>query len=207
MSEKLDNAAVIFVSHSMPQIFRVASSIMLLERSEPIYYGSNVAEGIDRYYSNTERPELTVTGSGEAKVKSCRVISNGRSAELGKSIPLLPHQQLSVRLEFALSPGIEDARIQFLLWNQEMIPVTEIVAEKGFGFVVKRERCDDIVVEATIPSLHLNGGRYMLTINIVSPDYKYVYCRHDNAAIINVQNSNSSAANIIMPAEWRQIGH
>lgn len=50
IDEILPKSAVIFVSHSMPQISRICTHIMLLENGEVKYYGDQVAEGIELYY-------------------------------------------------------------------------------------------------------------------------------------------------------------
>lgn len=56
----LPHTAVIFVSHSMPMISRVASQILLLGKGETEYMGDKVGKGIDIYYNRFVDNESTV---------------------------------------------------------------------------------------------------------------------------------------------------
>ena len=47
----LPNTALIFVSHSMQMVGRISSQIVLLNKGQANYQGSDVARGIDAYYS------------------------------------------------------------------------------------------------------------------------------------------------------------
>jgi len=51
MQQLLGRSAVIFVSHSMQHITRMANSLLVLDRGHPAYYGTDVRRGIEYYYS------------------------------------------------------------------------------------------------------------------------------------------------------------
>ena len=51
IDKMINKTAVIFVSHSMPQISRICTSIALLEKGKAIFQGTDVSRGIDFYYS------------------------------------------------------------------------------------------------------------------------------------------------------------
>lgn len=50
ISERLRESAIIFVSHSMPEITRICSSILLLKRGKCKYIGNNISKAIEKYY-------------------------------------------------------------------------------------------------------------------------------------------------------------
>ena len=68
MNEIAKNAAVIFVSHAMPQVARVATDILLLDHGTPVYEGKDVEKGIEKYYDLFESEEKIVSGSGKAQL-------------------------------------------------------------------------------------------------------------------------------------------
>lgn len=47
----LPNTALIFVSHNMPTVSRVCNQIILLDKGQTVYQGTNVSKGIDAYYN------------------------------------------------------------------------------------------------------------------------------------------------------------
>jgi len=49
--EKMQTAAVILVSHNMPQISRVCSDIIVMEHGHSVFQGKDVSRGIDKFYS------------------------------------------------------------------------------------------------------------------------------------------------------------
>ena len=204
MADTLKNAAVVFVSHSMPQVFRVATSIMLMRAGTVGFYGHDVGEGIEKYLSMGSGPEQSITGSGAAVVRDCVVSVDGQTCHLGDTVSIRPDSAMRIALRIEFSPTVESARVQALVWNQEMIPVTEIVSQEGLGYLALPSETGAVDIDVDIPPLHLNGGRHMLTVNIVSQDYKTVFCRHDNAVTLNVLNTNVSGASCIVHADWRQ---
>ena len=68
MSELMNRCAVIFVTHTMPQVFRVCSEVVLLHRGSVAYQGRDLATGVGRYFDEFNSGEQTVSGSGEATV-------------------------------------------------------------------------------------------------------------------------------------------
>jgi len=203
MADILENSAVVFVSHSMPQVFRVSTSAMVLDHGNVLYLGSDVGRGINEYYESQLNPEGHITGSGDATVTQVTVTSENHVASIGESISVDPENGFGIEMSISLSDGIDDVCVQAVIWNQEMIPVVEIVANKGAGYTILADRQPGpIRLCVNVPPLHLNGGKHMLTICVVSPDYKRVYCRHDNAAILNISNANVSGAACIRTAKW-----
>jgi lipopolysaccharide transport system ATP-binding protein len=50
INEMMKDAAVIFVSHSMPNVANICNKILLMEKGQKEYYGEDISEGIDRYF-------------------------------------------------------------------------------------------------------------------------------------------------------------
>jgi lipopolysaccharide transport system ATP-binding protein len=65
-----ENAAIIFVSHQLPQVARVATKLLLLKKGEQYYLGDDVSQGINKYYEQFQGDPGIVTGSGQADLHS-----------------------------------------------------------------------------------------------------------------------------------------
>ncbi|MCA1763030.1 MAG: ABC transporter ATP-binding protein [Flavobacteriales bacterium] len=51
INEMMRTAAVIFVSHSMPNVANITNKILLMDQGQADYYGNDISEGIDRYFN------------------------------------------------------------------------------------------------------------------------------------------------------------
>jgi lipopolysaccharide transport system ATP-binding protein len=69
----MKTTAVIFVSHSMPQVYRICSSVMLLDKGQNIFSGNNLGRGVEMYFAMFHNGEKQISGSGEAQVHSFKL--------------------------------------------------------------------------------------------------------------------------------------
>ena len=75
MNEIAKNAAVIFVSHAMPQVARIASDLLLFDHGIPVYAGNDIPKGIEIYYDLFESEKTIVSGSGKATLHEVYIYS------------------------------------------------------------------------------------------------------------------------------------
>ena len=68
MSELMNRCAVIFVTHTMPHVFRVCNELILLDHGKIKFQGADIALGVSKYFDAFQQGIQAVTGSGEAKV-------------------------------------------------------------------------------------------------------------------------------------------
>ena len=71
MLEIMQNAAVIFVSHNMPDITRTCNQVLFMRHGVPHYLGENIHKGIDLYFS-----EFTTSRSGLIETNQGAILSN-----------------------------------------------------------------------------------------------------------------------------------
>lgn len=74
----MKNTAVIFVSHSMPQVSRICTDVIMLERGQTVFNGKDVSAGIDAYYSRFANPanNNTIFGSDKAALVSIEPVES-----------------------------------------------------------------------------------------------------------------------------------
>jgi lipopolysaccharide transport system ATP-binding protein len=83
MAELMSRCAVIFVSHTMPQIFRVCSEVLLLDHGTAMYHGPDVAAGVERYFGLFPQNQQSITGTAEAKLLQVVLATTDERASLG----------------------------------------------------------------------------------------------------------------------------
>ena len=202
IGELMRSAAVIFVSHAMPQVYRLCSEVIVLNHGAVTYQGRNVPEGVAVYLSLFEESPETVTGSGDVQVTQVRVESQAGATDMAGTLKVPFGSGLTLHARLSVAPGIKRARVQFLLWNAEMLPIMDIMGEGLAGYAFDVPESGILDVTAAIARTELNAGKYTLSVIAASPDYAVTYCRHDNAAYVQVEAGTASGAQILSIAEW-----
>jgi lipopolysaccharide transport system ATP-binding protein len=202
IGELMRTSAVIFVSHAMPQIFRLCDEVIVLNHGAVTFQGRNIAEGVAVYLSLFSRSDTTVTGSGEVQLKELRFEGAGASVGIGGVLRVRFGTELTMHARLKASPEIRKVRVQFLLWSAEMLPVMDVMTEALTGYDVDVPESGEIDVSAVVERMEINGGQYTLSVIASSLDYQRTYCRHDNAAYLQIDAATASGANVISVARW-----
>ena len=201
IGELMRTSAVVFVSHSMPQIFRVCNEVMVLDHGQVSFQGPNVAEGVSVYMSLFHEANPTVTGSQKASISSLSLESAGVAVGEGETLKLCHGGALQIRARVQAASNTRSARIQFLFWSAEMLPVLEIMDDNLSGFPLQFNG-NTVDVAASVEKIDLNAGKYAMTVIIVSEDYSEVMCRHDNAGYLQVEAASPSGAHAVIAGKW-----
>jgi lipopolysaccharide transport system ATP-binding protein len=203
IAEMLKSSAVVFVTHSMPQVFHICSDLMVLDHGTVVSHGKDLSAGAAHYLALLKADGAQVLGSGEVSVKSLELSgSTAETASLGECLVLNHGSPLRIRLVLACSAATEQARVQFMLWNAEMLPVIDVMGKDLKGQRIDLPSSGEMEVTAVLPNIELKAGRYMLSVIVVGENQLSVYCRHDNAAHIDIRASSASGAQFLLPAEW-----
>jgi lipopolysaccharide transport system ATP-binding protein len=207
IGELMKTAAVIFVTHTMPQVFRICSEVVVMDHGKAAFQGRQIAEGVAHYLALFSGAGQNISGSGEVKVGTVTVASRSHPGGADESVRVSYGASLTLRARLTSTvAGLSAVRVQFLLWNAEMLPIMDIMTNELSGFLVTLPPSGEIEVSAVIPQLELNSGKYSLSVIVVSDDQSKVYCRHDNAAFIQVAAAAASGAHVLAAAEWATSG-
>lgn len=202
IGELMKTTAVIFVTHTMPQVFRICSEVVVLDHGRVVFQGHQLAEGVGRYLELFRGSEASVSGSGEIKVGTVEVEAQPSAIAGNGAVRVAYGSRLMLRARLEAAAGIAAVRVQFLLWNAEMLPILDVMAADLAGYRVELPETGEIEVAAAIDRLELNSGKYSLSVIVTSEDKSRVYCRHDNAAFIQVDAAAASGAHVLAVAEW-----
>ena len=202
IGEMMRTSAVVFVSHSMPQIFRICTEVIVMNHGRVTFQGPEISAGVSVYLSLFSESEESVTGSGEVCVEGLELMSGEERASLGETLKISFGAGLDIRARLRVSPDIPGGRLQFLLWNAEMLPVMEIMDKTLAGFEFETPESGLVEVSARIPMTGLNAGKYTLSVISATSDYLRVMCRHDNAAYLQVEAGTPSGAHVLSVADW-----
>jgi lipopolysaccharide transport system ATP-binding protein len=154
------NAAVIFVSHHMPQIARVSSKLIVLNKGCVKLLTPDVPEGIGEYYKLFKEDECIITGTGEAELLDFKMFSRGKQIEDSKNYG----DELSFHLKFRINKRVCKPAIYVTFLNQSMQGVMNI--NSGYdGYNIRNEN-GVVEIELKLSKVCLNTGIHYISVGV-----------------------------------------
>jgi lipopolysaccharide transport system ATP-binding protein len=202
IADLMSRAAVILVTHNMPQVIRVCNSVIHLDDGLVSYQGKDVASGVNSYYQKFPRQPQTVSGKGDAVLKSINLTSSKSEAGADGIIDLEHGDSLTIKLVLYIKPEIRTAMVQVLLWNMEMLPVLDITGPELRGYTVRNTRDGMNSIEICQDNVPLNAGKHFISVIVNSSDLSVNYLRHDNVAVVQMTTDTPSGAQSVVEGKW-----
>ena len=164
MQQMLSRSAVVFVSHAMPQVARLCTDLLVLNRGDVVYQGGNVREGIEHYYAQFQETESSVAGTGRAVLHDVSLSPNG-NGHGGYGIPKIRHlDPLMLDATFSVDRHIESVGVSVLFHDRETRGVAQVSSATALPPIVNSGGV--IRVKTLIPQIPFNPGRYALSVTI-----------------------------------------
>jgi lipopolysaccharide transport system ATP-binding protein len=202
MAELRRDCAFIFVSHSMPQIARISTHVLHMDHGKCMVLTSEISKGLDSYYEGFATATGSSAGTGDVIAERISASAGDSVAEQGEQLPVTWGQDVDIELDLLFGENVHEATCQLLLWNQEMVPVVDVVGSDFRRVLVEPGSDRRCTVRARISGLQLNSGRYALSLIILSPDGNITYCHIDQAMELRVESNLGSGSAVLWPAQW-----
>ena len=202
MEKLLNTSAVVFVSHSMAQVARLCTSLMVLDHGRVVYHGNDVPRGIEHYHSLFEKTTAS-SGIGEgARIHKVSIVGDDQLPPAADDTPRIGYMQ-AVRLAIDLeidSPN-SHARISILFYDRETRGIAELkMADKAFrGSGRKR-------VEASIAGLPFSPGRYIIAVSLLDADSGDILHTRHNTAEFQLEGDDFGQTPVLLEGSWTVSG-
>ncbi len=158
----LQNAAVIFVSHTMPQVARISSQILLMDKGKSIYQSTDVSEGIDRYYSQFEISNGNISTNSNIVVTGFQINDQPTLTDTYVQIERLSDITLHVEFEIPIEYATPELYIAF--FDKEMRNVAEYIRDQTTQPLQNRD--GKIAFRLTFPAVQFAKGLYSITLGL-----------------------------------------
>ncbi|GGD84972.1 ABC transporter ATP-binding protein [Planktosalinus lacus] len=200
----LPRTAVIFVSHNMPMVSRVATSIMMLESGKALFQGNQVSEGIDLYYQRfyTGQESNVVFDSGNIKltnsfVEGVQPFENLYDVEWGSSI--------KITFEIRLIDHDKVPNISLAVYDKEQRGVAEAIIENQDLFNI--DKIDDNLLRVTIQlsNLQLSKGIYYITFTASEKLENNVFYKEHKAISLRIIHNRQMWTPFLLDAKITEI--
>lgn len=162
MKEIMKSAAVIFVSHSMPQVARTCNQVLFMRHGKPYYLGYEVHKGIELYFgefqSNQGKIESTI-GATISNFKVNSAIIDDTNIE--KAIDLNFGDNLLLEFKVNITnPSVKEYYAIIRITDKDMRIVGSVFTNKFHDFFINDGE-NEIMIE--LPELNLIDGEYTIS--------------------------------------------
>lgn len=199
VSQIADRCAVIFVSHAMSHVARLAPCSVVLHRGRTHFLG-DTPTAINAYYGlfSPEALDRTHLGTGEARIESIMFFD-----ETGKETNGLEYgRPARIVLDVVSNADLEDVVFDLVFQSA----AAEAVAECN-NYVRNRPlaipRGENISLELELDSLLLNPGVYRVSTILASSNMVKHIDWVQNATEITVRGGRPATAPLQFLADWR----
>lgn len=154
IEELKQKCAVIFVSHSMPQISRICTKAVFLNKGEVKYQGENITEAIEQYYNSFSRSAFKSRNEfGNIEINKIEVTNQRKEAEVNHN------DDLHINLNYAYQTNKRAEAINIIFFDQDYKSVASSIAKLDESKQKTANR-----IEFIIPGIQLGIGTYYLSI-------------------------------------------
>lgn len=162
ISRMIQNAAVIFVSHSMPSIARICTHALFMSKGKKRYYGENVNTAVEEYFADFEGETSLIEYSGGAEIR--KVYINGNKVSSEKLVEINHMGDLTIELEILLKDLTTNFYVMVQITDKDM----KIV---GQHFTNRSDRSfkpiKHSIIRLEFPEIQFIDGEYAITYFIV----------------------------------------
>ena len=159
----MQNSAVIFVSHNMPHVARICTEILLMDKGQAKYQGTDISVGIDQYYSQFSIQNACFTNNSKASIK--RLLINGNDPDPNKCMLINRLSDIVIDIEFNVAKEYQTPELYLAIFDKELRNVAEYIREDSTPNLVNKK--GELIIRLKIPEIQLSKGLYSLTVGLL----------------------------------------
>lgn len=205
MDRLLQNTAMIFVSHSMPQIARLATQIVLMENAKGLYFPGDPSIGITEYYKRYKQDIVDFQNSSKAILKNIRLGNEYRMYERTDDFVVNYGEDLYVEIDIRLLQKVKRPYVTLALYDKEQRIFAQVW--NFMDYIDLEDHIGDLKVKTKIRKINFAQGKYSITVILSdeSVNSREALLRIQSAIYFTVNSKIHGWAPIQMETEWEYI--
>nr|WP_320194065.1 ABC transporter ATP-binding protein [uncultured Desulfobacter sp.] len=177
MDEILRNAAVVFVSHNMPLVYRVSNNLILMNKGRACHSG-DVSEGIDRYHSMFA-PIASFLENQNVEIISITI--NDLDA-IEKPVQLHRLSDMVINLHLKISLSYQSPSVALIFYDKELKGVAEYFHKDG---LLSNEK-GILKLKYIFEKILFSKGVYSFTVLVMDGERGKILLRAQSVAYFQV---------------------
>ncbi|MDC0408589.1 ABC transporter ATP-binding protein [Flavobacteriaceae bacterium] len=204
----LKSAAVIFVSHSMPQISKICNYAILLEKGKLKVNSPNISNVINDYFFGVKsRHDSNISGSGQARLISKKISAGNLKSD--KELRIEKNNPFTIDLKLHVNLEIRQYAVEAVFYDIEMKGLLKVSSiYEGHVFTNDNESSTFKIKLIN----HFNSGDYLILLHVVEVLDKNklgaICLRYENAFLLKSYSSQNSFESYIPfygKSHWNRI--
>ena len=161
--EMAQSAAIIFVSHTMPHISRIATQLILMEKGEVIFNEPDIGQGIEKYFDHFEMEPPQVTGADLVELH--RVEISGTASENHKYTLVSYRDDLVIDIRLSVGHSIDKFTVNVGIRDRETKLIAQIFSDvAGINYIQNTK--DVFNIRIRVPTIQFSMGSYSLDMTV-----------------------------------------
>jgi lipopolysaccharide transport system ATP-binding protein len=207
INELVGKCAIIFVSHSMPQVARIASEVIHLHKGSICFRGRNVGEGIESYYKGFDSEVSQFVGKeNSVTINEFSIMSDGNEIKTDGEVKQFSDVEVKIKYHIAEYLNLKNHNFIITIYDQSLRGVVMLHSENHYkGFLPTSSNCIDLSIKF---NMVLAPGKYTLWLYFsgsTAEDSKryFGYATYQAYFTINVVGAAlHSIVPVHLPANW-----
>ncbi len=197
----LPRTAIIFVSHSMPQVSRLCDKIILLDSGKMNYEGNEIAKAVDKYYSRfSNNGENIIFDDGSFEVESAELLKMDDMSKEG--IPQIKwNQPLKMHFKVKVKRPTKSPRFSITIYDKEQRPVAILDKNNDEMSVPIKNGVIDFIV--THDKIQLSKGLYSINLAIINRDSPGPFLRYNNILSFQIMHDEDVWEPMLLQSSFR----
>jgi lipopolysaccharide transport system ATP-binding protein len=208
MDKLLRNTAIILVSHSIPQVARMATKLCVLDKGNSRFIGNDVSDGINLYYSRFENKLLNIESNSKAKLEKIWIEREDGHVEIINENIIIPSgMAINVFLKIKSFFQIKNPEIYLAFYDREQRNFAEVNNFPCNLLVNSLEPGYERIYKVDLGPMHLAQGLYSITVALSENN---VECRENifriqSAIYFQVTNAHHGWAPFQFQPKWEIV--
>lgn len=206
MDKLLQNTALILVSHSMPQVSRMATKILMMEKGHELFYSDNVADGLTQYYNRFKLEIGDYKGSDKVDFIGWQVESKGKQYTTYEELIIDYGAEAYVDITIDCKEDVSYPSIYLAFFDREQRNFAEIM---NFEESIKFDKLEKGVhtFRCKVNPINFSQGKYSITIGFSETlnGARETLFRYQSAIYFTVHGNTHGWAPIQLQPHWQLI--
>jgi lipopolysaccharide transport system ATP-binding protein len=203
MDKLLQNTAIILVSHSMPQVSRMATKILMMERGQELFYSDNVSKGLTEYYNRFKMEIGDFKGTDKVDFVSWKLKCGDKEFEKDQEVVIDYGARIEIEVVVDCKQTISHPTMYLAFFDKEQRNFAEIMNFEDAIKVIKAEKGLHTFT-CVVDPINFAQGKYSITIGFSETinGARETLFRYQSAIYFTVHGNTHGWAPIQLQPAW-----
>ncbi len=205
MDELMQQTAMIFVSHNMPQVSRICNEVIVLTKGTVHFRSTEVSEGISAYYDLFDLKPVDFTGNSQANLDAIWLTSGEMDSRKDTSFEIRHGDPLEIHLDLTFKTPLHLPSVSLMFYDKEQRNFGEVF---NFRDEIRLEQVEgSFCFVARFPEIQMGQGVFSITVGLsdFSGGIRKSVFRLQSAIYFKVKSERHGWAPMQFTPEWKQI--